>query len=134
MSPNSNGTNNLVVGYGPPAGIAFHKRGALFTLDSIDIAISYYATVSPDTVWINGSPLSIDSNLKTYTLNLPASTSFTITGLASGTGYWTADNIAYTVVAPAPTVVPEPAMWIMMISGFGTIGVAARRRRISVSA
>lgn len=29
----------------------------------------------------------------------------------------------------APTVVPEPAAWAMMIAGFGAVGLAARRRR-----
>lgn len=31
-------------------------------------------------------------------------------------------------------VVPEPATWAMMIAGFGLVGVAARRRRLSSAA
>lgn len=30
--------------------------------------------------------------------------------------------------------VPEPAAWVLMIAGFGLVGVAARRRRVSVAA
>lgn len=31
------------------------------------------------------------------------------------------------------TAIPEPATWAMLIAGFGIVGVAARRRRISVT-
>jgi hypothetical protein len=38
-------------------------------------------------------------------------------------------------VVPPPTPgVPEPAAWAMMISGFGLVGAAARRRRSFVAA
>ncbi len=37
------------------------------------------------------------------------------------------------VVTPKP-VVPEPATWAMLVLGFGVVGAAARRRRISVAA
>lgn len=37
------------------------------------------------------------------------------------------------VVTPGD-VVPEPASWAMMITGFGLVGVAARRRRTAVAA
>ena len=32
----------------------------------------------------------------------------------------------------APSAVPEPASWAMMLLGFGAIGYSMRRRRISV--
>ena len=40
----------------------------------------------------------------------------------------TADAI---VVIPPATPVPEPATWALMLSGFGMVGFAARRRRIT---
>lgn len=38
------------------------------------------------------------------------------------------------VVPPPTSGVPEPAAWAMMISGFGLVGAAARRRRSFVAA
>ena len=32
------------------------------------------------------------------------------------------------------TAVPEPAMWLLMVAGFGFVGVASRRRAVSVAA
>jgi hypothetical protein len=32
---------------------------------------------------------------------------------------------------PALAAIPEPASWALMIAGFGTVGLAARRRRPS---
>lgn len=37
-------------------------------------------------------------------------------------------------VAGSPTAVPEPATWAMMLTGFGMLGVVARRRRTSATA
>jgi hypothetical protein len=35
---------------------------------------------------------------------------------------------------PAPTVaVPEPAIWLQLIAGFGLVGVAARRRKVAIA-
>ncbi len=32
------------------------------------------------------------------------------------------------------TVVPEPAVWVMLVTGFGLVGTAARRRKAAVAA
>jgi hypothetical protein len=37
-------------------------------------------------------------------------------------------------ITGTPVGVPEPASWAMLISGFGLVGVSARRRRLTVSA
>jgi len=33
----------------------------------------------------------------------------------------------------APGAVPEPASWALMIAGFGLVGIAMRRRQVSIS-
>jgi hypothetical protein len=60
--------------------------------------------------------------------------------LAVATGFDPSDFGAYTMtingpgeVLPAAPAVPEPASWAMMISGFGLVGGAMRRRAMKVS-
>jgi hypothetical protein len=53
------------------------------------------------------------------TLSFANALSVTISPNSNGTGI---DNLAITMV-------PEPATWAMMISGFGLVGFAARKRR-----
>lgn len=48
-------------------------------------------------------------------------------GTANQTGF---DNITFGSDRPGG-VVPEPATWAMLIAGFGLVGGALRRRRIS---
>jgi len=50
----------------------------------------------------------------------PSSTNFTISSLS---------NFNY-----AGGAVPEPASWMLMLAGFGAVGVAARRHRVAVAA
>jgi hypothetical protein len=121
-SPNSNGTNNLIFGFGPSdSDIITLAGGGAFNLISMDIAISWYDPNSTDTITINGSPLTITTTLTTYALNLDGVTSVVISGLGSGAGYWTADNVAYSAV-------PEPSTWAMMLVGFGGLGFLGYRR------
>jgi hypothetical protein len=49
-------------------------------------------------------------------------------------GVWpSVDNLTLGGALDTPGAVPEPASWAMMISGFGLVGGAMRRRRTSVS-
>ena len=61
---------------------------------------------------------------ETYTFTASgASTVLTFTDLNNGSPYGAAlDNVAISV--------PEPATWAMLISGFGVLGAALRRRRL----
>ena len=61
----------------------------------------------------------------------PGDTSAYVTDWAIGSQY---TNYAFKITDSQPGAVPEPATWAMLIAGFGLIGAAMRRRRISVSA
>lgn len=52
-----------------------------------------------------------------------------LSGVQSGNGLVTIDLLPAAVGS-----VPEPATWSMMILGFGAIGVAMRRRKLTVRA
>jgi hypothetical protein len=50
----------------------------------------------------------------------------------SGEDYTQSSGLSFATIAPAVAAVPEPASWAMMVGGFGLIGAAMRRRRVSV--
>ncbi len=130
-SPNSNGTPNLILGFGVSDLITIMRTGGgLFNLQSFDMSVSFFSDVSPNIVLVNGTQLTIDATNTTYNVNLNNVNSVTISGLSSGDGYWQADNFNYTNGG----AVPEPATWALMILGFGAAGAAMRRqRRLSVA-
>lgn len=124
-SPNSNGTNNLIIGFTPGTPVTITKTGGgLFDLSSLDLAISWYSGASNANVLINGNPLAITNSLATYTLGLTNVSSVTITGLDTADGYLSADNLVY-----SNSAVPEPSTWAMMLVGFGMVGYGLRSRR-----
>jgi hypothetical protein len=68
------------------------------------------------------------------------SSNFALTIRAGGAGWqggtdesWGIDNFALSAITGVGGGVPEPATWAMMISGFGLVGAAARRRRIAAA-
>jgi hypothetical protein len=131
-SPNSNGTNNnIFAGFSSSDYETITKTGGgTFTLDSIDLAISWYDSNPTETITINGSPLTITQTLTTYTLNLVGVTAVNISGVPSDSGYWTADNIVYNAV-------PEPSTWAMIMLGFAGLGFAgyrASRKSVALAA
>lgn len=44
------------------------------------------------------------------------------------------DSFAAEAIDPTGGVVPEPASWAMLLAGFGLVGTAARRRRVTLAA
>lgn len=122
-SPNSNGTNNLISGFGSSTMTITKSGGGVFDLSSIDFAISWYSPEVLDSILINGSPLAITSTLTTYMINLVGVSSVIITGLSSDSGYWLADNIVYS----AATSVPEPSSFAL--AALACTAMACRRRR-----
>jgi hypothetical protein len=68
---------------------------------------------------------------------------FTFTGTGSDTlsiaaisdfNYWHLDDVSVTLSSSTTGAVPEPATWAMMVSGFGLMGAAMRRRRRDMAA
>ncbi len=113
-SPNSNSTNNLINGYYGDV-IITRVGGGSFNLDSLQMAVSWFDANPTEAIFINGVPITITQSLQTFNLNLNGISSVTIG--VSPNGYWTADNIVFSVAG-----VPEPSAWAMMIVGF--VGLA----------
>jgi PEP-CTERM motif len=123
-SPNSNGTNNNIFGFGSSDYETIKKTdGGTFDLFSIDLAISWYDPNSTETITVNGSPLTITQMLTNYDLNMMNVMSVNISGVPSDSGYWVADNIVTNVGG-----VPEPSTWAMMLLGFAGLGFTGFRR------
>lgn len=120
---NSNGTNNLVSSgfFGAGPGFTITKvGGGSFKLVSFDAAISFYSTQTTATLTAGSAVVNYTPTLTTYTVNQTGSSITISNGLTDG--YWTIDNVVF------GSAVPEPASWSMLITGFGLIGFAARRR------
>jgi hypothetical protein len=122
-SPNSNGTNNNILGFDVGDYEQVTKTGGgPFTLNSVQLAISWYDPNPAETILVNGAPLTITQTLTTYNLNLADVTSVDISGLPSGTGYWTADNFVFN------NPVPEPASLLLLGAGLSALGLVRRRQ------
>jgi PEP-CTERM motif len=90
----------------------------------------------------NSYRLSIAGGLQSFTVNGVSifSNQAVVGGLANpssiyfgdGTGFANASANIRSVVFTSPGGVPEPASWALMISGFGLVGSAMRRRATTV--
>lgn len=85
-SPNGNGTPALIfAGFGSGNSMTMSLTGGgSFTLNSVDMTISWYDANPMETIMVNGStPIMLMQGLMTYPLNLTG-TSFTFSDLPSG--------------------------------------------------
>ena len=76
-------------------------------------------TGDPNGAFCNWTPIGVSFAGTAYSIDFG--------GTANYTGY---DNITFGSDTPGGAV-PEPAVWAMLISGFGLVGAAARRRRLA---
>ena len=136
---------SLEIGIHDIDSLAAGNQVALFTLNGIDLTALLNAAVEakpyesnlygiftivlPNTVY---APL-LTGNVN-FLLNLQNGRSAS-TDRPFNAGYldYSKLTINTRVVDPGPDPIPEPATWAMMISGFGLVGAAMRRRRVSVS-
>jgi hypothetical protein len=109
MSYNLGGGGSNVVYFGSPT-ITNYVFNGLFAGGSVDVGLA-------------GVNFLSGSNTLT----------FTYSGGAQGTGdeAW---GLGSVVADAAVGGVPEPSSWAMLITGFGLVGFAARRRRVALAA
>lgn len=122
-NPNGNGTPALIYtdfGGGRSVTMSLTGGGA-FTLNSVDMAISWYDTNPTETILVNGNPLTLSQLQTTYNLNL-SGTSITFSELPSGSGYWLMDNVVYSTT-------PEPGTIALLGSGM-LAGIGFLRRKM----
>jgi hypothetical protein len=121
-SPNGNGTPALIfAGFGSGASMTMSLTGGgSFTLDSVDMTISWYDPNPTEVITVNGNPITLIQGLQTYNLNM-SGTSFTFSDLPSGAGYWLMDNVVYNST-------PEPGTLALLGSGvLGALGMLRRK-------
>ena len=128
-SPNA-GTA-LVFGFNTKGhAVITQTNGAAFTLDSLNMTISWYDTLPSDTLTVtadfegggvSSQTLTLFQGLQTFNLNLSNVSQVDFSGLANGTGYWAISSLTYT------PVVPEPASLLFLATGLLGLAVAARQ-------
>jgi hypothetical protein len=113
--------------------------GGTFDLNSIDLADVYNNGTggSVDFSFTTGSGTTAQSvaldglvGLQTFTFNKAGLTSFSYLPTSTQGRWVQIDNV---VVNQLTGGVPEPTAWALMLTGFGLVGAAMRRRRETVS-
>lgn len=94
-----------------------------------DLAASGMSRYDFNLIDLDGSAFTTQLHLRKTT-----ATAFALTGLMQVQGYEFVGNNAVPIASQwlatyAPAVVPEPASWSLMITGFALAGAALRRRR-----
>jgi hypothetical protein len=141
LGGSSNGTNTFAPNYFGSVTTVSAAGGAVFTLDSFDFSDVFDFADDPiqvdftfDTV---GGFLTrtyfadFDFGMQTQSVGISgiSSFSFVTSGSFFGEDTIQTDNWVYTLGGTVPGA-PEPSIWVLLIAGFGMVGVSLRRRRI----
>lgn len=113
------------------------EGGTPFTLNNLDMTLSWYDANPTDTVIVVGNVqgggidstvLTLGQGLQEYDLNWTNLTAFGISGVVGGVNsYWALDNLDVN----GGVVTPEPGTWLLMGSGLLGLALIAIRRRWS---
>lgn len=107
----------------------FHNLGINLTGIAADhVLFNFYEakSLTIEGISIKGSILAPQANVN---FNSGQFNGTLIANSMTGGGQFNYDPYAGTLLDPAPTGVPEPAAWGMMIGGFALAGAALRRRK-----
>ena len=124
-SPNGNGLPGLIYAdfTGGNTMTITKTGGGPFTLDSVDMTISFYDANASEVITANGIPLTLVQGLQTYNLDLSGVTSVVFTGVPSLSGYWFMTNVNYN------STTPEPGTLALLGSG-ALAGLGVLRRKM----
>jgi hypothetical protein len=141
IADGSNGTTTLAPNFFGSTTTISAVGGAAFTLTSFDFSDAFDFADDPVVVTLNfmgggNQTLTFTADdefgMQTANVGISGILSFNLTTSGSAFGEDTVqlDNIVYSLDATGPAV-PEPASWAMMIGGFGLVGGAMRRAKVS---
>ena len=122
-SPNDNGTPALINFFANDVTITLTGGGA-FTLNSVDMTLSWYDNNLSGVITVNGNPITLIQGLQTYNLNLSNVTSVVVSPITVF-GYWLMDNVDYN---NTNTTTPEPGTLALLGSGMLAGGGVLRRK------
>lgn len=116
------------------------QDGGVFDLHSLDLAFGPFDHdgLLSDTTTITGyldgggtvsTTLTVGYGFERYHLNWQGLTGVNVSGLSQRVEYLAFDNILYAEPTGSKGGIPEPAVWLTLLLGFGACGVMLRRAR-----
>lgn len=124
------GGSGVTTGYTGPAAFADGSPSIAFTFNNFDVGESFVWLIDvdgPNQVTVLGNELIGSTGYADFSNGLRGVGVFEVV-----VGNADAAQFVIKTLTPSPGV-PEPAAWAMMLGGFGIVGAAMRRRKLSTS-